>query len=144
MFNNLKKLFLSDQVIKIFHNAVFDVSFLMENLNLNSFGLLVCTKISSKIVNGLAHNNTLKALVSEYLGIQISKEERQSDWTQELLSESQKIYAINDVKYLYPLWNKLRNELIENDKYAVATNCFDFIPTYKVMTDMGIDNIFNY
>ena len=53
MFNNLKKLFLSDQVIKIFHNAVFDVSFLMENLNLNSFGLLVCTKISSKIVNGL-------------------------------------------------------------------------------------------
>ena len=143
-YDNLKRLFLSNQIIKIFHNAVFDVSFLMKNLNLEDFGKLVCTKISSKILNGLEHKNSLKALLNEYLNVSIDKREQMSDWSKEILSQSQKMYALNDVRYLYPLWDKLRQELEHSGQYAIASKCFEFVPIYKTMTDMGIENIFKY
>lgn len=143
-YENLKELLLSDKVIKIFHNAVFDVSFLMVNLKLDNFGKLVCTKIASKILNGLRHNNSLKCLLNEYLNVEISKNERLSDWSKDLLSDSQKEYAINDVKYLHQLWDVLYVELKERGVEQIAFECFEFVPYYKKLTDKGIENIFAY
>lgn len=141
---NLKELLYSQEVLKIFHNAVFDVSFLMKNLNMNYFGKIACTKIASKIVNGLGHNNSLKSLLKEYLNVDIDKSEQLSDWSQKILSDKQKQYAVNDVKYLYCLWQKLKKELVDKSLDEVATNCFGFIPYYKKVTDLGIENIFKY
>lgn len=141
---NLKEVLYSNQVIKIFHNAVFDVSFLMKNLKMNNFGKLACTKIASKIVNGLEHNNSLKPLLEEYLNIEINKDEQLSDWSNNMLSESQKEYAINDVKYLYHLWSELYKELLSKGLDKTAWKCFEFIPYYKKITDRGIENIFAY
>ena len=141
---NLKEVLYSKVVLKVFHNAAFDVSFLMKNLNMNCFGELVCTKIASKIVNGLEHNNSLKSLLKEYLNIDIDKSEQLSDWSQKILTERQKQYAINDVQYLYILWGKLKKELINYGMEEVAINCFRFIPYYKKITDLGIENIFKY
>ena len=143
-YNNLKEILYSNKVIKIFHNAVFDVSFLMKNLKMEYFGTLVCTKIASKIVNGLEHNNSLKPLLKEYLNIDINKSEQLSNWANDTLSDSQKEYAINDVKYLYHLWDKLRMELESKGLEEIANKCFEFIPCYKNITDLGIENIFAY
>lgn len=143
-YNNLKEVLFSNEVLKIFHNAVFDVSFLMKNLNMNSFGKLACTKIASKIVNGLEHNNSLKSLLKEYLNVEINKSEQLSDWTKSILSERQKEYAINDVKYLYLLWNELNKELVNKGLDEMALKCFEFIPYYKKCTDLAINNIFSY
>ena len=143
-YDNLKEILYSNNIIKIFHNAVFDVSFLMENLNMDNFGKLVCTRIASKIVNGLEHNNSLKPLLKEYLNIKLDKTEQLSDWSKNVLSNSQKEYAINDVKYLYHLWNKLYMELTDKGLEGVAVKCFEFVPYYKKITDLGIENIFAY
>lgn len=143
-YNNLKEILYSDKVLKIFHNAVFDVSFLMKNLNMDNFGKIACTKIASKLVNGLEHKNSLKLLLKEYLSIEINKSEQLSDWSKDTLSDSQKEYAINDVKYLYYLWNKLYKELANKGLEEVAVKCFAFIPCYKKITDLGIENIFVY
>ncbi|MCI8409691.1 MAG: ribonuclease D [Lachnospiraceae bacterium] len=143
-YDNLKEVLYSKKVTKIFHNAVFDVSFLMKNLNMDNFGNLVCTKIASKIVNGLEHNNSLKPLLKEYLNIDINKSEQLSNWSKSVLSDSQKEYAINDVKYLYCLWNKLHRELVNMGLEEIAIKCFEFIPYYKKITDLGIKNIFTY
>ena len=143
-YTNLKEVLYSKEVLKIFHNAVFDVSFLMENLNMNGFGELVCTKIASKIVNGLEHNNSLKPLLKEYLDVDIDKSEQLSDWSKETLTERQKQYAVNDVQYLYSLWEKLKKDLVNKGLEEVAINCFRFIPYYKKTTDLGIENIFKY
>lgn len=143
-YSNLKKLLLSNEILKIFHNAVFDVSFLMKNLDMDSFGKLACTKIASKIVNGMAHNNSLKPLLKEYLGIEINKSEQLSDWSKETLSEDQKKYAIDDVKYLYRLWTALYEELAKEGSDKIALSCFEFVPYYKELTDRGIENIFTY
>ena len=143
-YDNLKEILYSDKVTKIFHNAVFDVSFLMKNLNMDDFGKIVCTKIASKIVNGLGHNNSLKPLLKEYLNVEINKSEQLSDWSRSVLSDSQKEYAINDVKFLYRLWNELYMELVEKGLEEVAVKCFEFVPCYKKITDLGIENIFTY
>ena len=141
-YDNLKELLYSDKVTKIFHNAVFDVSFLMKNLNMDNFGKLVCTRIASKLVNGLEHSNSLKPLLKEYLNVEINKSEQLSDWSKKILSDSQKKYAVNDVRYLYHLWNKLYKEIIDKDLEEVAVKCFEFVPYYKKITDLGIENIF--
>lgn len=143
-YDNLIKVLLSNNVTKIFHNAVFDVSFLMKNLNMNKFGKVVCTRIASKILNGLEHNNSLKSLLKEYLNIEINKSEQLSDWSRKELSDSQKEYAINDVKYLYSLWNILYERLKKEKLDYLAFACFDFIPYYKMLTDIDIENIFTY
>lgn len=123
-YDNLKEILYSDKVTKIFHNAVFDVSFLMKNLNMDDFGKIVCTKIASKIVNGIGHNNSLKPLLKEYLNVEINKSEQLSDWSRSVLSDSQKEYAINDVKFLYRLWNKLYMELVDKGLEEIAVKCF--------------------
>lgn len=143
-YNNLKDIFYSDDVVKVFHNAVFDVSFLMKNLQMDDFGKIACTKIASKLVNGLEHNNSLKALLKEYLDVDINKTEQLSDWSKNVLSDSQKEYAINDVKFLNQLWNELHKELVYKGIDETASKCFDFVPVYKKMTDLGINNIFTY
>lgn len=143
-YKNLKQLLLNKNVIKIFHNAVFDVSFLMHNLQLDAFGKLVCTKISSKLVNGIEKNNSLQSLLRQYLNVDINKKEQLSDWSKEKLSLSQKEYAINDVKYLYLLWEKLYKQLKKNNLEQLAFSCFDFVPYYKKLTDKEIKNIFTY
>lgn len=140
----LKKLMLSEKITKIFHNAVFDVGFLMKNLELDYFGKLVCTKITAKLIHGLEHKNSLKNLLKEHLKIEMDKSQQLSDWAADELTEEQKQYAINDVKYLYQLWIELANYLHGNDIYKLAINCFEFVPNYIKLTDKNIDNIFIY
>lgn len=143
-YPRLKSVLNSSDVTKIFHNAVFDVSFLMKNFQMDSFGKLVCTKITSKLVNGMSHNNSLKPLLKEYLNIEIDKSQQLSNWGIRSLSLEQRNYAINDVRYLLPLWENLYEELKNKGLENVAVNCFRFIPNYKKLLDMGINNIFNY
>lgn len=143
-YKHMKELFLSDDIIKVFHNAVFDVAFLMKNLKLCYFGRLVCTKICAKLLHGLEHKNSLKNLLNEYLDIDVDKSQQLSDWTVEALSDSQKQYAINDVKYLYCLWNKMKQQIEKGNLSELAYKCFEFVPNYVRLTDINIDNIFVY
>lgn len=143
-YYNLKELMLDKKIMKIFHNAVFDVSFLMNNLCLDRFGKIVCTKIASKLVNGIDHNNSLKPLLKEYLNVEITKDQQLSDWNQRKLTVEQKEYAMNDVRFLKQLWEKLSSELKNIQKYDLALECFQFIPDYKLILDNGITNIFTY
>ena len=143
-YTNLVELFYAKDILKIFHNAVFDVSFLMKNLRMSHFGELVCTRIASKLVNGIEHNNSLKPLLKEYLEVGIDKKQQTSDWSQEKLNPEQIEYAMNDVIYLNALWNKLQLQLEKKGILELAQECYRFIPKYKELSDLGIENIFTY
>lgn len=143
-YPNLKYLLASKNVRKVFHNATFDVSFLMKNLGYDCINNIVCTKIGSKIINGLNHDNSLKGLLKEYLQIIISKNQQLSDWTKEELSEEQVDYAMNDVRYLEELWYRIKDELVRCNLYSEAETCFQYIPTYVKLQEKGISNIFVY
>ncbi|MBE6805647.1 MAG: ribonuclease D [Ruminococcaceae bacterium] len=143
-YPNLTKILIDKKIIKVFHNAVFDVSFLMKNIDIINVNNIVCTKISSKLINGLKHNNSLKPLLSEYLNIDIDKSYQLSNWKAETLTEGQLLYAMNDVKYLEILWNKMEIQLCEKELLGLANKIFDFIPSYVLLKMKGIDNIFLY
>jgi ribonuclease D len=51
------------------------------------------------------------AMVSQELGIDLDKGEARTNWLKRPLSDSQMHYAMNDVKYLLPLYHKLNEQL---------------------------------
>lgn len=60
------------------------------------------------------------------LGISLPKSESQSDWQARPLSAEQEQYAVDDVRYLFALWDKLHQQL--NDKNL----------THFVLEDCGL------
>lgn len=140
----LEKLFISNDIVKIFHHATFDIGFLMNSNHKISVNNVVCTKISSKIINGIDYKHSLQNLLYEYLGISISKDQQLSDWGRSKLSDKQVIYAANDVIYLSRLWHELENRLIDTKKLEIAISCFNFIQNYLLLKNEGITNIFEY
>lgn len=143
-YTNLKELLFFSTIKKIFHNAVFDVGFLMQNFKQDNFHDIICTKISSKIANGLEINNSLKGLVKRYLNVELNKEYQLSNWADQALTSGQIEYAMNDVKYLYDLWLCLQIELEAKDQMNLALKCFEFVPTYIKLSNMGLTNVFRY
>ncbi len=58
------------------------------------------------------------ALVSQLLGIQLSKLETLTEWRTRPLTRQQIRYAYDDVRFLLPLWSRLEKELDRLDRLA--------------------------
>ena len=81
----------------------------------------------------------LKYLLTEYVGVDVSKAQQTSDWGSETLTEAQRDYAASDVLYLHKLKTALEAILIREDRLALAQSCFDFLPTRATLDLMGYD-----
>lgn len=143
-YNNLINILENKHIKKVFHHANFDLRFLLKNLGIEEINNVACTKISSKLLNGLDESSSLKYLVKKYLDIDIDKKLQTSDWREENLSEEQIVYAQNDVIYLFKLWIVIKGLLIENKKDLLAQKCFDYLPINSKLHNEGIENIFIY
>lgn len=99
---------------KIFHNAKFDIKFLIMNgININN--ILDTMLISAVLEAGLKEPLKLESVVLRHLGIAISKEEQISNWGTETLSQDQLQYAAIDAGILVPLADVLMQEVEMND-----------------------------
>jgi ribonuclease D len=132
---NLKALMANPSVTKIFHFARFDVAVLKHYLGVDTYPLY-CTKIASKLVRTYTDRHGLKDLIKELLGVELNKQQQSSDWGAHVLSEAQKQYAALDVVYLHEVKNRLDQMLEREGRTAMATACFDFIPT-RASLDLG-------
>jgi ribonuclease D len=125
---NLCAMLADPDVLKLFHFGRFDIAALD-----NAFGVLTapvyCTKIASRLVRTFTDRHGLKYLLQELLGIDISKQQQQSDWGAETLSDAQLDYAASDVLYLHALKDKLDALLAREGRSEIAQSCFDFLPT---------------
>lgn len=135
---NLKKVLTDKNILKIFHYARFDVAKLWHDLGIVC-APVYCTKIAHKLVRPCAASHSLKALCQEMLDVTLCKEQQQSDWGAEVISDEQKTYAANDVLYLHQLKAKLDALLLREDRMKLAQACFDFLP-YRGQLDVdGFD-----
>ena len=125
---NLKRIFLDNKCLKIFHFARFDVTVLRHYLNVNCQPIF-CTKIASKLTRTYTDEHGLKDLCKELLNIDLSKKEQASDWSVEELSKEQLEYAASDVLYLHELKGQLEKKLKKLDRFNLAQDCFNFIKT---------------
>ncbi len=125
---NLQRMLADPTVLKLFHFGRFDIAAMY-----NAFGTLTapvyCTKIASKLVRTFTDRHGLKYLLTDLVGVDISKHQQMSDWGAETLTEAQLDYAASDVLYLHALRDKLDAMLAREGRTEMAQACFDFLPT---------------
>ena len=76
---------------------------------------LLDTQVAAALV-GFAPQLGLRDLVAEMLGIQLDKSHTRTDWRRRPLANAALNYAIDDVRYLLPAWERLRARLVELDR----------------------------
>ena len=143
---NLDRMLSDPKVLKLFHFGRFDIAALKA-----AFGVVTapvyCTKIASKMVRTFTDRHGLKYLLTDLLGVDISKQQQTSDWGAEKLTEAQAEYAASDVLYLHRLKAELDARLAREGRTGLAQACFDFLPT-RAMLDLsgweGETDIFNH
>ncbi len=135
---NLTRMLADPGVLKLFHFGRFDIAALEQ-----AFGVLTkpvwCTKIASKMVRTFTDRHGLKYLLSELVGVDISKQQQTSDWGAVELSDAQLEYAASDVLYLHKLKDALEAILKREGRMELAQRCFDFLPTRAELDLLGWD-----
>src|SRR6476620_12375385 len=122
---NLKALLGDPKRLKLYHFARFDVAMMRAYLGIMA-APLYCTRTASRLVRTYTGRHGLKELVKEMLNIDLSKQQQTSDWGAPALSDAQREYAANDVRYLHALKEKLDERLAREERTALAQACFDF------------------
>lgn len=125
---NLKKILQDISRQKIFHYGRFDIAIILKYLNVK-ISNVYCTKIASRLSRTYAAYHSLAELCSDLLSVKISKNSQLSDWGADKLSMQQLSYAANDVIYLHRIKTKLNVLLKRENRFELATKCFDFLPT---------------
>jgi ribonuclease D len=124
---NLCRILADPAVLKLFHFGRFDIAVLDQ-----TFGVLARpaydTKIASKLVRTFTDRHGLKYLLQDLLGVDISKQQQQSDWGARELSPAQLDYAASDVLHLHRLKAVLDRLLEREGRVELAQACFDFLP----------------
>ena len=128
---------------KIFHHAMFDLRFLVFHFKF-SVANIACTKIMSKLLSPNNLKHSLKTLLKDHLGIEISKTLQVSDWSKTNLSKEQLKYAIDDVAHLRSLHDKLLKELEERRLDGLLRACFTHVPARVKLDLLKYDDVYSY
>ena len=133
---NLVRMLEDPAVLKLFHFGRFDIAALQ-----HAFGArtapVYCTKIASKLVRTFTDRHGLKYLLQDLVGVDISKQQQQSDWGAEELTAAQLDYAASDVLHLHKLRDALDAKLALEGRTEIAQACFDFLPTRAALDLAG-------
>ena len=124
---NLKKILTNTNVTKIFHFARFDIAVIWHYLDVLCTPVF-CTKIASRLTRTYTDKHGLRDICGELLGVEISKQQQQSDWGAKELTSEQKLYAASDVLYLHRLKDVLERRLAREDRAHLAQASFDYLP----------------
>ena len=129
---NLCRMLTDPKVLKLFHFGRFDIAAMY-----HAFGALAapvyCTKIASKMTRTFTDRHGLKFLLQDLVGVDISKQQQQSDWGAENLSDAQLDYAASDVLYLHRLKEALDVLLAREGRTNLAQSCFEFLPARALL-----------
>ncbi|MDX2156741.1 MAG: ribonuclease D [Hyphomicrobiaceae bacterium] len=136
----LKALLTDPAVLKIFHYGRFDIAVLEHWLGVAT-GPVWCTKIASKLARTYTDRHGLKDLVSEFLGIELSKQQQSSDWAASELSQQQLAYAASDVLHLHALKARLEAMLAREGRSALAEAAFGFLPVRARLDLAGFEEM---
>ena len=124
---NLFKILEDRKVNKIFHFARADLTFISYHLKINVQNIN-CTKIKSKLARTYTDRHSLKDLIKEFVGIDVSKQHQTSDFGGEL-SQAQLKYCANDVIYLHKINDALDKILIRENRMKLYEDTIKFIQT---------------
>ncbi|VXD13001.1 ribonuclease H-like domain-containing protein [Planktothrix paucivesiculata] len=141
---NLKKLFETSNILKVFHFARFDIATIRYHLDIE-VNPIFCTKIASKLVRTYTGKHGLKELVQELENVELDKTSQSSDWGNAInLSKNQLNYAANDVRYLLNVQKKLVSMLEREERLDLAQQCFSCLPVIVTLDLLQFPSIFEH
>lgn len=142
--NELIGLLEDPAVRKLFHNAMFDLRFLVSTWDLLPTSVR-CTKVASKIMwPGDVGRQSLKALTRHLLNVDLDKTQQTSDWSSSTLTSEQIAYAADDVLYLIPLLQELEGQLRNAGLLGLAEQCWAHLPARVALELSHIPDPFSY
>lgn len=103
------------RIQKILHAAQQDVE-LFESLTGELPRPVIDTQVASALA-GYGAQVGYAQLAERILGVTLEKSETLSDWSRRPLSKAQLAYAVDDVRYLLPLYEDLRARLTELERW---------------------------
>jgi ribonuclease D len=103
------------RIQKILHAAQQDLE-LFESLTGELPKPVIDTQVASALA-GYGAQVGYAQLAEKLLGVSLEKSETLSDWSHRPLSKAQLAYAVDDVRYLLPLYEKVRARLTELDRW---------------------------
>jgi ribonuclease D len=132
-------------VLKVFHHAPFDLSFMVHHWGTipNNIG---CTKIAAKVLRPLApaKEYSLAYLMRRHFDMSLDKQTRFTDWISGNLTERQMRYAVGDVIKLLDLYDLLTEQLERIDAINLYEQCRAFLPTHVSLRLRGCPDPFHY
>lgn len=141
---NLKQLLEATNITKVFHFARFDIAALRHNLDIH-VNPVFCTKIASKLARTYTNRHGLKDVVQELEQVELDKSSQSSDWGNAVnLSEAQLSYAANDVRYLLSVQKKLTQILQREERWQLAQQCFQVLPTIVSLDLLQFKDLFEH
>ncbi len=141
---NLKTLLSAANVVKVFHFARFDLATLRAYLGIQVHPVF-CTKIASKLARTYTNRHGLKDVVQELEQVELDKSAQSSDWGNAAnLSEAQLSYAANDVRYLLSVQQKLTEMLKREERWELAQQCFEVLPTIVSLDLLQFKDLFEH
>ncbi|MEM7199724.1 MAG: HRDC domain-containing protein [Planctomycetota bacterium] len=112
----LSPVFADPGVVKVFHDAEFDVLMLKRNYPFE-FNAIFDTKVAACALG--RERVGLAAMLDEFFGVTLDKKLQRSDWGHRPLTEEQMEYASCDTKYLLNMAAELRTLLHAASELAV-------------------------
>ena len=141
---NLQTLMEATDIVKVFHFARFDIATLRQNLDI-VVQPIFCTKIASKLARTYTNRHGLKDVVLELEKVELDKSSQCSDWgNASNLSDAQLNYAANDVRYLLSVQQKLTAMLEREERWQVAQECFQVLPTIVSLDLLQFKDLFEH
>ena len=118
---NLVKVLSSKDIVKIFHFGRADMAHIKYYLKTDVENIFD-TKIASKLARSYSDSHSLKTLIKEFIGIDVSKQFQSSDFGGEL-SPAQIKYCANDVLYLHKIHEELLKILVRENRIELYNDC---------------------
>lgn len=129
IIKHLGPLLMSHQIVKVFHNAKFDMSWIKLHLGVDCERIFDSMIASQLIEGGLTRPKGYHGLaqtVDRYLGKNIDKTEQRSDWGGEITNEMYE-YAFEDAEILLPLRERIIETLVKLSLVRVAKLEFEAV-----------------
>ena len=128
----LKKLLFNTKIKKIFHAARQDIEIFY-----NIYGKIPRPIIDTQIcllALGYSHSISYAKACKDLLNIELDKNNQFVDWRKRPLDKKKLLYAVNDVKFLIPLF-KIINKKLKNQDYRKLDNHYKKIIDIKIYSE---------
>ena len=130
----LAQLLTDTTIKKIFHYARKDLEMIKYYLKIDVKNI-ECSKLQSRIARGYSDQHSYKALVKEFIGIDISKQKQSSDWGKKNLDPEQLKYSATDVFYLHKIHEELNKILIRENRIELYKEALKYL---KIRVDLDL------